>query len=119
MPQQFTLLNIKKCNFVSFTRSNTLIPFQYNINCFPLESLEMVKDLGIIFDKKISFKEHIGHIFSKSMRLLGYIKRNSLELRDPSKIRSLYVSLVRPYLEYCSIIWNPSIQVDIVKNFHC
>ena len=108
-------LNIKKCNFVSFTRSNTLIPFQYNINCFPLESLEMVKDLGIIFDKKFSFKEHISHIFSKSMRLLGFIKRNSLEFRDPSTIKSLYVSLVRPYLEYCSIIWNPSLKVDIVK----
>ena len=43
-----------------------------------------------------------------------FIKRNSLEFRDPSTITSLYVSLVRPHLEYCCIIWNPSLKVDIV-----
>ena len=49
------------------------------------------------------------------MRLLGFIKRNSSEFRDISTLNPLYVSLVRPHLEYCSIIWNPSYTVDIIK----
>ena len=106
-------LNIKKCHSVSFTRSNIQISFEYEINSVRLETLLSVKDLGVIFDPKLCFKEHIDFIFSKSMRLLGFIKRNSSEFHDPTTLKSLYVSLVRPHLEYCSVIWNPSLSVDI------
>ena len=49
------------------------------------------------------------------MRILGFIKRNSSEFHDPTTFKSLYVSLVRAHLQYCSIIWNPSLIADIVK----
>ena len=99
-------LNIKKCHSVSFTRSNTQISFEYEINSVRLETLLSVKDLGVIFDRKLSFKEHIDFIFSKSMRLLGFINRISSEFQDPTTLKSLYVSLVRSHLEYCGVIWN-------------
>ena len=41
------------------------------------------------------------------MGMLGFIKRNSTEFKDPYTIISLYNSLVRLHLEYCCIIWNP------------
>lgn len=34
------------------------------------------------------------------------IKRNCLNFNDPSTIKSLYSSLIRPHLEYGSIIWE-------------
>ena len=59
-------LSIKKYNSVSFIRSNTLISFEYKINCVRVEILQSIKD---IFDKKFTFKEHINYIFWRSMRL--------------------------------------------------
>ena len=44
--------------------------------------------------------------------MLGFLKRNSSEFTEPSTLVTLYNSLVRPQLEYCSIVWNP------VFNFH-
>ena len=102
-------------SFRFFSRSNTEISFEYEINSVRLETLLSVKDLGIIFDRQLSFKEHIDFIFSKSMRLLGFLKANSSEFHDPTTLKSLYVSLEYVHLEYCSVIWNPSHIVDIVK----
>ena len=45
--------------------------------------------------------------------MLGFLKRNSSEFSDPYTLCSLYVSFVRPHLEYCAILWNP------VYNSHC
>ena len=40
--------------------------------------------------------------------MLGYIKRFSREFQDPLVLKTLYCSLVRPNVEYCSIVWSPS-----------
>ena len=45
--------------------------------------------------------------------MLGFLKRNSSEFSDPYTLRSLYVSLVRPHLEYCANLCNP------VYSSHC
>jgi hypothetical protein len=49
--------------------------------------------------------------------MLGFIRRLSLEFRDPYTLKSLYTSLVRPKLEYASCVWNPfyDVRVDRVE----
>ena len=44
--------------------------------------------------------------------MVGIIKRTFLHL-TPTVFRILYISLVRPYLDYASIIWNPYLLKDI------
>lgn len=39
--------------------------------------------------------------------MLGFIKRFSFHFNDPYTIKTLYVTFVRPLLEYCSIVWAP------------
>ena len=36
----------------------------------------MVKDLGILFDEKLTFKEHIQEKINTAYMMLGIIKRN-------------------------------------------
>jgi hypothetical protein len=42
----------------------------------------------------------------KPFAMLGFIRRLSLEFRDPYTLKSLYTSLVRPKLEYASCVWS-------------
>ena len=116
-------LNIKKCVSFSFYRSQSYIEFNYSINSVALDRVMSVKDLGILFDRKLSFNDHINMIVSKANSMLGFIKRNSSEFTNPQTLKCLYMSLVRPHIEYCSIIWNPyfgsnNIRIERVqKNF--
>ena len=45
---------------------------------------------------------------SKAKRILGLIYRQFCQSCPPSTLLVLYKSLVRPVLEYCSILWDPS-----------
>ena len=38
--------------------------------------------------------------------MLGLINR-VIRYKNPTVLKNLYKSLVRPHLEYCSVIWNP------------
>jgi hypothetical protein len=46
-------------------------------------------------------------ICNKAFRVLGFIRRNCSELKNPNCIKILYFSLVRLILEYGSVVWNP------------
>ena len=41
--------------------------------------------------------------------------QRTFESRDPKMWKDLYVSLVRPHLEYAVQAWNPHLQADIDK----
>ena len=49
------------------------------------------------------------------MRALGFLKRNCNEYNNIITLKTIFYCLVRPHLEYCCIIWNPSYNIDIVK----
>ena len=72
-----------------------------------LEEVKEFKDLGIITNHHLSWNPHIDYIVSKSNRMLGLIKRTCKGLDDPKTLRTLYCSLVRSNLEYCSVVWSP------------
>lgn len=105
-------LNIKKCHHIHFTRNKiTNAPNSYSINGQKLHNLEKIKDLGVIIDPKLSFDTHILNIVTKCYKLLGFVIRNSKEFKHPATRIKLFTTLVRPIIEYCSIIWNPQYEV--------
>jgi hypothetical protein len=59
-------------------------------------------------DEKITFSEHVDAMVAKAFAMLGFIRRLSLEFRDPYTLKSLYMSLVRP-----SCMWNPFYDVCV------
>ena len=63
-----------------------------------------VVDLGVIFDSKLSFKDHISQKINKAYSILGIIKRNFIYMDETSFIL-LYKSMVRPHLEYANSVW--------------
>lgn len=50
--------------------------------------------------------------------MLGFIKRWSKEFDDPYITKSLFISLVRPSLEYSCVVWSPyyNVYVDRIES---
>ena len=46
-------------------------------------------------------------ISSKANKELRLINRNCRDLKDVSTLRTLHCALVRPQLEYRSVVWSP------------
>lgn len=57
----------------------------FDINDEPLpRKSDVIKDLGLLFDSKLTFKPHIHHIKNKTLKLLGFIQRTCVDLNDKS-----------------------------------
>jgi len=114
--QQWLLkLNISKCNIVSFGRSvdkSYVYSISHNNQNVSLERKESFKDLGVILDEKLTFRDHIHDKINKAYSMLGIIKRNFKYLTISSFVL-LYKSMVRSHLDYCSSVWVPYKKGDI------
>lgn len=108
-------LNIDKCQIISYTLKSHEINFNYNINNVNLLRVSEVRDLGVLLDKKLNFKEHIENICKKGFRLLGFVIRNSRNIRNLKTITNLFNAIVRSVLEFNSIIWDPQFKCHIVN----
>ncbi|XP_076441767.1 uncharacterized protein LOC143280873 [Babylonia areolata] len=71
-----------------------------------LAESEVEKDLGVLIDKGLTFKNHINQTTAKANRFLGVIRR-SFDFLTPAVFIQLYKSLVRPVLEYGHTAWQP------------
>jgi len=83
------------------------------LNGSTLELVSSYKYLGVIISSNLSWSPHIQSICSKSRKLIGLLFRHFYLHCSPSVLFKLYVSLIRPHLEYCSILWDPSSSVSI------
>ena len=114
--QQWLLkLNISKCNIVSFGRyvdKSYMYNISQNNHITFLDRKQSFKDLGVIIDEKLTFRDHIHDKINKAYAMLGIIKRNFKYLTISSFVL-LYKSMVRSHLDYCSSVWVPYKKGDI------
>jgi hypothetical protein len=106
-------LNIEKCKIIRFGRTINKLEFNYNIDGNVLETVHSIRDLGVVFDDKLSFIEHISGVTGRAMRTLGFVLRTVDMFNNVHSIALLYMSLVRSLLEYNSPIWSPGYTVHI------
>jgi hypothetical protein len=99
------LLNVGKYKTIKFARSRHPVEVSYMLGGTVLDRVCSI-DLGVIMDEKMTFSEHVDVRVAKAFAMLGFIRRLSLEFRDPYTLKSLYTSLVRPKLDYASFVWN-------------
>ena len=75
-----------------------------NGNKSKISEVESEKDLGVTFDNQLKFNKHIEMSITKASQRVGLIRR-SFKHMDKHMFLTLYKSLVRPVLEYCSTVW--------------
>ena len=70
--------------------------------------------LGVILDENLSWKPHILNVSRKISKSIGIIYKSSFCLSAMS-LRTLYFSLVYPYLIYCTTVWGSTYQTNLKR----
>ena len=111
LSSHFLQINSSKSKYIFFSHK----PFSYfdsfsklTISQSPIERVSSFRYLGIILSSSLSWSPHISFVLNKSRKILGLLFRHFSPHSSPSTLIRLYISLVRPILEYGSIIWDPS-----------
>ncbi len=68
--------------------------------------VDCVRDLGIIMDSKLNFREHISGIVRKANFAVSVLSRCFVTSDLPSLLHA-YTVYARPLLEYASVVWSP------------
>ena len=89
--------------------------FHYHLGENLLEFAENEKDLGVMINKKLNFDEQRDNLLTIAKQKFGLLKRTCNFVRDISRRRVLYLTLVRSQFEHCSVIWRPNNKTDTKK----
>jgi hypothetical protein len=73
-----------------------------------IEPSDEAKYLGVIFDRKLSFKSHVQYASRKGMAFALAISRVANCTRGPTyqQTRNLFTSVVAPRMDHVAIIWH-------------
>ena len=98
-------LNIDKTFVTLFTTRNQSNISNIFMNQEIVKFAEEGRFLGLFFDQKLTFRNHIQRICSKLSRVVGIFYKVHKCLPTYVKI-NLYYSLFYPHLLYCNLIWG-------------
>ena len=76
-----------------------------SINGISLKKVNCSKCLGVELDEFLSWDSHITSVCKKVSSGIGVIKKIKPFIPSRSLI-NIYQSIVEPYFDYCSIVWN-------------
>ena len=99
--------NSSKCFTMIFGRMRRPVHFEYKLNNNTITETAVMKDLGVTFDRKLTFHDHILTVAKESYQRLGFVMRNCRDFRTSLPIKIVYNALVRSKLESSSCVWNP------------
>ena len=98
--------NVTKCYQLRIGGKKSSQTYVYWLNGEDLEYVSHHPYLGVEIDKNLKWEDQVRSVTTKVNRSLGFIKRNLYMC--PSNVKSAaYYTLVRPRLEYASIVWGP------------
>jgi hypothetical protein len=97
-------LNLSKLELLRIGRQGT--DHNLTVGGEKLVESSSVRDLGVLVDKKLNFKDHIDKITVDANRKANFILRRFRHL-GKTTLATLFSSTVRPSLEYCSTVWSP------------
>ena len=100
-------INVKKCAVMRMTRQKSVVLPKYYLETLEVPVVQKFKYLGVYISNACNWQDHICYVVSKGNQMLRFIKRNFRGCPQLVK-ETVYLSLVRPLLEYASCVWDPS-----------
>ena len=102
-----------KCTHLRFSRPTTPSGLNYyNLNNTPLPTSTSQRDLGVVIDTDLKFHSHIRQSTAKAGGVASTMLKATL-CRTPQFMTSLFISDIRPIIDFASPIWNTSFQGDL------
>ena len=89
---------------------------QISFDSIPLKQVTEVNFLGIYIDEGLTWKSHISYICKKISKSVGIMYRFRFFLSWNTK-KSLYYTLIYPYLTYCTTVWSSTYVTNLNRIF--
>lgn len=100
------LINPVKTKVLTLSRKKDPVIFDYAIGNSRIARVTSIRDLGVYVDSTLSFTEHAVNLVSTTTRLLGILCRITKHFTSYHCLLRLYLSIIRPRLEFASVVWN-------------
>ena len=75
------------------------------VNDEQIEKVKCTKFLGLYIDNELSGRKHVNQISTKISKMTG-IMAKATHVLSIQTLKTIYNTMVYPYLTYCSIIWT-------------
>ena len=108
------LLAPQKCAILKIKKPKIIENSTYYIDKHPVQQDTSVKDLGVFIAHDLKWSCHVDFICHKASNI-SYQLRTTVKSKNIWTWINLYVTYIRPKLEYCTPIWSPYLQKDIDK----
>jgi len=102
-------LALHKCSVLHIGNNNPRA--DYVIDNHQIESVDSVRDLGVIVTSDLKSGAHCGKIASNASAVVSMIFR-AFETKKNSFLIKLWKTFGRPKLEYASVVWSPHFTKD-------
>ena len=112
-------LNIKKTNYMIFKNKYSNKPdinIKIQIDNRLIQQVDTTKFLGLLIDRNLSWSSHTQHITKIVSKYNGIIRKVRPFLPTDA-LKTLYNSLVLPYLSYGAMIWADSNNANLHSLF--
>lgn len=108
------LINFSKTVSMTITNIKNPLIHCYQIGTRHIKTVSSVKYLGLTITNNLNWDAHYDDICSRAFRKLCFLRRKLR--RSPKKVKlEAYRTLIRPVLEYGSIVWCPHYTKHIEK----
>jgi len=119
-------LNASKCKYLIASRKRQphLPSGGLLLSDCTLEQVYSYRYLGVLVTSTFTWKDHMQQICTKARKLVGMLYRQFSTWADTYTLRCLYLTCIRPHLEYACQLWDPyatgSINmVESIQKFAC
>ncbi len=97
-PDQFQAMIIERI-FWNPTETN-----EFHIRDTGITPEPVVKRLGVLFDNKLSFNDHISQVCCKASHQLNVLRRIGFFFEEATKLL-IYNCFIKSHFDYCSLVW--------------
>ena len=106
--------NQSKCKHQTLTRKKVPVTSSYKLDGSVVSISNNEKDLGVWVSSDLAWKKQVNEQTAKANKILGYIRRNTLSIKNTAARRALYLALVRSHFGYATQIWSPQ-SVELIS----
>ena len=106
--QNHLQMNASKCKYMTISRKRSPPShYQLCIENQPIEKVSTFKYLGVWLSDNLSWSTHVEKSSKNALKKSGLIYRRFSRYSSKDCLQQLYLSFVRPHLEYAVPVWDP------------
>ena len=104
--------NPSKSESIIFSRKHNR-PFHppLNMDQQAINEVTSHKHLGLIFSNDCNWHEHIDYVKTKAWFRINIMRKLKFQL-DRKSLETIYISFIRPLLEYANVVWDNCTQYE-------